>query len=120
MNRFPLDDSSADRLLAGGLSPEDAPPGYARLSELVQAAQGPAGPEELGRPAQLAAIADAVRSNPSPSNAPGRTSMLTKLLSVKVAAIAAAAVLFGATAAAAGTGTLPDNAQTKVSDALSH
>jgi hypothetical protein len=43
----PLDDDTAERLLAGHLHPEDAPPGYAEVARLLQAAAGPPSPEEL-------------------------------------------------------------------------
>jgi hypothetical protein len=51
----PLDDDTAERLLAGRVSPDDAPPGYAGVAGILQAASGPAAPEELaGREAALA------------------------------------------------------------------
>ena len=43
----PLDDDTAERLLAGRLHPEDAPPGYAEVARLLRAAAGPPSPEEL-------------------------------------------------------------------------
>jgi len=51
----PLDDDTAERLVAGRVGPDDAPPGYAGVASVLQAAAGPAGPEELaGREAALA------------------------------------------------------------------
>ena len=51
----PLDDDTAERLVAGRVGPDDAPPGYARVASVLQAAAGPAAPEELaGREAALA------------------------------------------------------------------
>ena len=51
----PLDDDTAERLVAGRVGPDDAPPGYAGVAGVLQAAAGPAGPEELaGREAALA------------------------------------------------------------------
>ena len=51
----PLDDDTAERLVAGRVSPDDAPPGYAGVAGVLQAAAGPAAPEELaGQPAALA------------------------------------------------------------------
>jgi hypothetical protein len=44
---FPLDDDTAERLLAGRLDPEDAPPGYAEVAGLLRAAAGPPSPDEL-------------------------------------------------------------------------
>jgi hypothetical protein len=51
----PLDDDTAERLLAGRLHPEDAPPGYAEVARVLRAAAGPPSPEELaGQEAALA------------------------------------------------------------------
>ena len=51
----PLDADTAERLLAGRLHPEDAPPGYAEVARVLRAAAGPPSPEELaGREASLA------------------------------------------------------------------
>jgi hypothetical protein len=44
---LPLDDDTAERLLAGRLHPEDAPPGYASVASLLRAAAGPPTPDEL-------------------------------------------------------------------------
>jgi hypothetical protein len=52
---FLLDDDTAERLVAGRVGPDDAPPGYAGVASVLQAAAGPAEPEELaGREAPLA------------------------------------------------------------------
>jgi hypothetical protein len=52
---LPLDPGTAERLLAGRLDPADAPPGYAGVARLLQAAAAPAHPDELaGEPAALA------------------------------------------------------------------
>jgi hypothetical protein len=42
-----LDDDTAERLVRGRVSPDDAPPGYAGVARLLQAAAGPPVPEEL-------------------------------------------------------------------------
>jgi hypothetical protein len=118
MRHAPLDDDTTDRLLAGAVAPDDAPPGFARVAALIQASRAAADPSELGAGEAIGVVAAAVRgvSEPHPV-APQRKSMLAKLLTVKVAAIGGVA-LFGATAAAASTGTLPTPAQTAVSGAL--
>ena len=118
MNRFPIDDSTAERLLSGRLSPDDAPPGYAGLAGMVQAATGPTIPAELA--SELRVVAAGVAAVRSAHTTPRRKSMLTKLLSAKVAAIAVTAVLATAGAAAAATGTLPAPAQTTVSNTAAH
>jgi hypothetical protein len=118
MSRFPLDDATAERLLTGRLSPEDAPPGFAGLAGLVWAATGPADPAELASESQVVSAAVAAVHSAS-SNRPitrRRTSMLAKLLSAKVAAVAVTSAI-GAAAAA---GTLPNSAQNAVSSALSN
>jgi hypothetical protein len=51
----PLDDDTVERLVAGRVGPDDAPPGYAGVASVLRAAAGPAEPEELaGREAALA------------------------------------------------------------------
>jgi hypothetical protein len=120
MKRFGLDDLTADRLLSGRVAPQDAPPGYGPIAAAVQAVAGSTPAPDAGHEAAtVAAVVEALRSN-RPSHQPvRRRSMLAQLLTAKVAAIAAVTVL-GATAAAAATNTLPDPAQTVVSDAVSH
>jgi hypothetical protein len=48
----PLDDNTAERLLSGRLDPDDAPPSYADVARLFQAAAAPAGPDELAGEAE--------------------------------------------------------------------
>jgi hypothetical protein len=58
----PLDDDTAERLLAGHVHPEDAPPGYAEVARVLQAAAGPPAREELaGEEAALAGFRAAGR-----------------------------------------------------------
>ncbi|HSO53633.1 MAG TPA: hypothetical protein VL330_12995, partial [Actinomycetes bacterium] len=51
----PLDADTAERLLSVRLDPDDAPPGYAEVARLLQAAAAPADPAELA--GQAAAMA---------------------------------------------------------------
>ena len=120
MRRSSLDDATADRLLAGKVSPADAPAGYAGLAALVRAATGPADAGELANEASVVAASMAAMAggDVSPIHG-GSRSRLAKLLTAKVVAIGAF-TLVGATAAAAATGTLPAPAQTAVSSAASH
>ena len=120
MSRNPIDDGTAERLLAGGLSPEDAPPGYAGMAELLRATRAPGTQGELaGEPALVAAMAEVVRSVPGIRHTPlRRKKMLSKVLTAKAASVFAASVL-GATAAAAATGNLPAPAQNAISSAAS-
>jgi chitinase len=122
MNRFPIDDTTAEALLAGGLSPDDVPRGYAGLAGMIQAATGPTIPAEMASELLVvAAGVAAVRSAPTigPTTL-RRKSMLTKLRSAKVAAIAVTAVLATSGVAAAATGTLPPGAQTTVANTVAH
>ena len=43
MRAVRLDDETADRMLAGGVGPADAPPGYAAVAALLQTARSAAG-----------------------------------------------------------------------------
>jgi hypothetical protein len=63
----PLDDDTAERLLSGRLDPLDAPPSYAAVARLFQAAAAPPSPDELaGEPSAVAAFRSA-HARPRPS-----------------------------------------------------
>jgi len=69
----PLDENTAERLVAGRVSPDDAPPGYAGVARVLQAAAAPAAPEELA--GQAAALATFGAHGPRPGarrRPPGR------------------------------------------------
>jgi hypothetical protein len=66
----PLDDDTAERLLAGHLHPEDAPPGYAEVARVLQAAAGPPAREELA--GEEAALAEFRAAGRGPTVAAGR------------------------------------------------
>jgi hypothetical protein len=120
-NRYPLDEDSASRLLQGIVHPDDAPPGYGSVAGLLNsAAQLPLGPvDEDAAAITVSAMVEVIRDvTPAPETSRRKT-MLGKLLAGK--ALAAVAVVgLTATGAAAATGTLPDPAQSVVSDAVSH
>ena len=116
-----LADDMVDRL-TGGLAPADAPPAYAPVAALlaearrVVASTAPPMPAGLlsGMAAQLAAAAP----TPSPrTEPPRRRHMLSKLVPVKIGALAAGAVLAAGGVAAAATGSLPAPVQDAVSSA---
>ena len=109
MHRFPIDDGTADRLLSGNMAPEDAPPGFAGLTALFHTATGPATYGELlHEDSVVAAGIAAVHSSLTPLTAVSRRkSMLSRLLTAKVAAAATIAVFGLGTAAAAAAGALP-------------
>ena len=72
----PLDADTAERLLSGRLAPDDAPPGYADVARLLQAAAAPPDQVELtGHAAALAAFRTARRPGGDggrPARVPGR------------------------------------------------
>ena len=101
-----LDDDTAARLLAGDLAPADAPPGYAAVATVLQAAAAPPRPAELdGEDAARAAFrrvgAAPRRGHPA-----------------RVAVLVAAGVLCLGGVAAAATGTLPRPVQSAAHDAF--
>jgi hypothetical protein len=116
-----LDRHTAERLVAGDVAADDAPPAYAAVAELLDAAAGPAGPAEQGDLEDEAAVrAMFARHRDDPSTGVGAPGP-RRLRPVRVAAIAVGALaLTGATAAAAATGHLPAPVQAAVSDLVSH
>jgi hypothetical protein len=107
----PLDQDTADRLLAGRLDPADAPPGYAAVASLLAAATAPPGQDELaGEQATIAEFAALARSSP-PSPISRRAGMPSKRFSVKAVAVAVTAVLTIGGVAAAATRLLPGSAR---------
>src|SRR5687767_12548770 len=122
-NRHPLDEDSASRMLQGLVHPDDAPPGYGTVAGLLNsAAQLPLCPvDEDAGAITVSAMVQVIRdATPTPETSRRKT-MLGKLLAGKALAAAAVAVIgLTATGAAAGTGSLPDQAQDVVSEAVSH
>jgi hypothetical protein len=66
----PLDADTAERLLSARLDPDDAPPGYAQVARLLQAAAAPADPIELT--GQAAAMDMFRTTHPRPARSMGR------------------------------------------------
>jgi hypothetical protein len=100
-----LDHDTADRLLAGRLDPADAPPGYAAVVKVVNAATAPATTEDLaGEPEAVAQFVAMARSgSPTRASTTRRTGVPSRLLTVKAAAaVLAAALSIGGVAAATG------------------
>ena len=122
-NRHPLDEDSASRLLQGLVHPDDAPPGYGAAAGLLKsAAQLPLGQvDEDAAAITVSAMVEAIRDAAPAPETSRRKTMLGKVLAGKAVAATAVAVLgLTATGAAAGTGSLPDPAQSVVSEAVSH
>lgn len=105
-----LDEGTAERLLAGGLDPADAPPAYMRAAMVLEAVAAPPSSEELAdEAAAVAWLAAVARSSPHRA-ARRRPPVLTKFIGAKLAAAAVVAAVSLAGVAGA-TGTLPAPAQ---------
>jgi hypothetical protein len=120
-NHHNLDEDSASRLLQGLVHPDDAPPGYGAVAGLLNsAAQAPLGPvDEDAAATTVSAMVEVIRDATPAPEISRRKAMLGKILAGK--ALAAIAVVgLTASGAAAATGTLPDQAQSVVSDAAGH
>ena len=122
MSRGPLDDAIADRLASGAMPPDDAPPGYAEVAILLNAARASTPAAIPGRDALVSNIAATIRLTAGPTPAPTakRRSRGSKLFTLKALAIALPAMALTAGSAAAATGALPGPAQSAVSHGLSH
>ena len=107
----PLDQRTADQLLAGRLDPADAPPGYAAVARLLAAAAAPPGQDELAGEHRAAAEFEAVVRSAPPTPTSRRAGMPSKRFSVKAIAVAVTAVLTIGGVAAAATDRLPGSAR---------
>ena len=121
MGRISFDDATVDRLLAGSLAPDDAPPALRQVASLVGALGQPGTAEELRSLDRVVpALAAAARTSVADPTTRRKSMLIGRLTVVRVLAIAAPLAFVGAGAAAAATGSLPDAAQSAVSTALSH
>lgn len=115
MERLPLDTDTADRLLAGSVAPEDAPPGYAGVATRLAAVTGSPIADELSRESEtVALLAAVVRSSQPKMTSPRRRSIVPRL---KLAAAFATVALAGTTGLAFAGG-LPGAAQDVASSML--
>jgi hypothetical protein len=113
-----LDEQTADRLLAGALHPDDAPPGYRRVASLLRAASGPPLASELAGERAAVATFTVMSRRSATSNPPSssrRAQLVSKFLTVKVAvATLTAAFAIGGVAAATTVGrSAPDQDNAK-------
>jgi hypothetical protein len=113
MQRLPLDLDTADRLLAGSVAPEDAPPGYAEVAVMLASLEPPAA-ELAGEAETVAVLANGLRSSPGVKTKTSRRSSLPRL---KVASALATVALAGTTGLAVA-GSLPGAAQDIASSML--
>jgi hypothetical protein len=111
-----LDSDTANRLLAGRLEPDDAPPDYREVAQLLQDARTGNGLPYVTDDAVIVAIVDAITAT-----APRRRKkhVLTRMVTTKLA-VTAGVLALTATGAAAATGSLPDRAQRGISHVVSH
>ena len=119
MHPVPLDLDTADRLLAGTVAPEDAPPGYANVARLLESAAAEPTADELSRETEVVAmVAAAVRPSPSIRPLSPRRFFLPFALSRPRIAAAFVAISLASTAGLASAGSLPGAAQDIASSML--
>jgi hypothetical protein len=117
MRPIRLDPGTADRLLSGALSPDDLPPGYAGVAQLLGAAGTAPRVRESVREAATVAAMEAASTGHVASVAGHREKkVLSKVLTIKAAAVAA--LVLSAGTAAAATGSLPGGVQSTASMVL--
>jgi hypothetical protein len=118
MHPVPLDMETADRLLAGAVAPEDAPPGYAEVARLLEAVSAEPASHELAREAEVVAmVASAVRSS-SNTHSPRRSFMPFALSRPRITVTLVAAALAACTVGLASASALPGAAQDIASEML--
>lgn len=112
-----LDGDTAERILAGSVPPADAPPGYADVARVLEAAARPPQPGELtGEVEVVAQLAAAVREETAPTT-PRRKAVLPRMITARLAAATLAGGLTLTTGLAA-VGALPDAAQDAAANVL--
>jgi hypothetical protein len=115
MQRLPLDTDTADRLLAGSVAPEDAPPGYAGVATLLAAvADSPAADDFPRESETVGLLAAVVRTSQPKTTGPRRRSIVHRLR----LATAFATLALAATTGLAFAGSLPAAAQDVASTML--
>jgi hypothetical protein len=99
----PLDEDIVERLLAGDLPPDHAPPGYAKVAALLAAAVAPPRPEELaGQAAALAELRAVTHARTIPARARRTGRRSRRRLALAVVAVTATLATGGAALAAGG------------------
>jgi hypothetical protein len=119
MRRLRLDEDTMDRLLAGGIDPDDAPPGYSEVTRVLQALTAADDHEELAHEAVHVALAIEVSKQRAPVSTPPRRSrrMRSGGRRAKIGGLVVVGALVGSTGLAAA-GVLPDAAQDAFSNVL--
>jgi hypothetical protein len=112
MHPVSLDLDTADRLLAGAVAAEDAPPGYASVARFLDAASAEPTPEELVHEAEIVAMfAATVRPSPTTKSASPRRPLMPFALARPRLAAALVAAAMSCVAGLASAGSLPGAAQ---------
>jgi hypothetical protein len=117
MRRLWLDKGTLDRLLSGGVDPDDAPPGYSEVTRVLQAVVTEGDHDELVHEATHVALAMELLKQRSPASTPsdGRSRKMSRIHRMKVGGLVVIGALVGSTGLAAA-GVLPDAAQDAVSN----
>jgi hypothetical protein len=113
-----LDRDTADRLLAGRVAPDDAPPGYADLARLVSEVRAAAAPRELIRMSEDVEAAAAIRARGRAPTSARPARPRSRFGRVRGVVLVTAGTVV-ATSGLAAAGVLPDPVQDVVSDVLS-
>jgi hypothetical protein len=120
MRRLRLGKDTVDRLLAGRIDPDDAPPGYSEVARVLQAATAADLREELAHEAVHVGLAMELVKQPPPTSTPsvGRSKKMgSRSRRIKVGGLVVVGVLMGSTGLAAA-GFLPDAARDAFSSVL--
>jgi hypothetical protein len=113
-----LDHGTAERMLNGSLTDEDAPPGYAEVNKLLRRARVEVAVEELSREAAtISSMQTVMLRHTISTDSPGGKTAATRVRAATVTAVAAAVVL-GVAGAAAAAGSLPGPLQSTAKDVL--
>jgi hypothetical protein len=114
---LPLDPQTAERILAGSVSPADTPPGYADVARVMRAVAGPPAPAELAGEVEAVALLAAEFGAHSTHPTPRRSSVPSRSLSLRFAVATVAGALTLTTGLAAAD-VLPDAVQDVTSSVL--
>ena len=115
MRKLQLDPGTIDRLLAGEIEPDDAPPGYSEVARVLQAAAAARPSDELVHEASHVAIAMELVRQAASTPSDRRSRKMSRIGRLKVGGLVVVGALVGSTGLAVA-GVLPDAAQDAVSN----
>ena len=110
MRKLLLDRDTADRLLTGHVEPDDAPPGYAHVAELLRSASSCPPIDAEREHATVVAMVEELRSHLEDEPPSRQRRPVTRFARAKVVVLAVGAMLVGTTSLAFA-GALPGPAQ---------